>query len=154
MDVSKMKVDVCYYFNTVKKRKLLFFILDQKQAKVLRFLQERCAFLSNEVFIKALECNTIKGVDFGSTDVKIASEIYGYNKGVVDGKPKNPRKVIKMDRTTEYIAAPVSQKFMEHYQCIYLDLDLQFVKNIAFILTKPRDIQFVNCKVIITKSDK
>ena len=63
------------------------------------------------------------GVDFGRRDVMIANEIYGYNKGVVDGKFKHTRKRIKIDRTTEDIPARVPPKIADHNKYIYLDLD-------------------------------
>ena len=71
-------------------KKSTFSILDQKRAKAVRTLQEQCAHLSDEKFIIALDCNTIEGVDFGSRDVKIANEIYGYSKGAAMGKFKHP----------------------------------------------------------------
>ena len=87
----------------MKKGKSLFSILDQKRAETGRNLQEYCAFPSNKDFINALECNSIEGVDFGSRDMKIANEIYGYSKGVAMGKVKHPCKGIKMDRITEVV---------------------------------------------------
>ena len=74
----------------MKNGKTTFFILDQKRAEVVRILQERCGFPSDEDFINALECNSIKGVDFGRRDVKIAHKIYGYSKGAAMGRFKHP----------------------------------------------------------------
>ena len=63
-DISEANVEEHCYFNTAKKGKSLFSILNQKRAEVVRTLQERCAVPSDEDFINALECNSIEGVDF------------------------------------------------------------------------------------------
>ena len=76
MDISEADGDEHYYLNTVKHGKSLYSIIDQKRAEAVRILQERCGFPSNEDFANALECNSIKGVDFGRRDVKIANDIY------------------------------------------------------------------------------
>ena len=110
------------YLNTVKDGKTTFSIPEQKKAEVMRILQERRGFLSDEDFINALECNSIEGVDFGRRDIKIANEIYGYRKGVAVGRFRHPRKGVKMDRTTEDIAAPFPPKILEHYKNIHFDI--------------------------------
>ena len=110
MDISEAELDEHCYLNTVKDGKTTFSILDQKRAKAVRILQERCGFPSDEDFINALECNSIDGVDFGRRDVKIANEIYGYSKGAAMGRFKHPRKGVKMDRTTKDDAAPLPPK--------------------------------------------
>ena len=75
---------------------------------------------------------------------------------MTDGKFKHPQKGIKMDRTTENIAALVPLEMMEHYKHkhIHLDLDLLFVNKIPFLLTELIDIGFIHCKAILAKSDK
>ena len=75
---------------------------------------------------------------------------------MTDGKFKHPQKGIKMDRTTENIAALVPLEMMEHYKHkhIHLDLDLLFVKTIPFLLAKLRDIKLINCKAILNQSKK
>ena len=50
--------------------------------------------------------------------MKIANEIYGYSKSAADGIFKHPRKGIKMDRTTEDVAAPVLRKILEPYKLL------------------------------------
>ena len=72
VDINEANVEDRCYFNTVKEGK--DYQLDQKRAEVARTLQERCGFLSDKDFIKAL----IEGVDFGRRDVKVANEIYSY----------------------------------------------------------------------------
>ena len=133
MDISEADLDKHCYLNTVKKGKTIFSILDQKRAEAVRILQEQCGFPSDKDFIHALECNSIDGVDFGRRDVNIANEIYGYSKGVAMGRFKHPRKGVKMDRTTEDIAAPVPPEIMKHYKDIYLDIDILFVNKTAFL---------------------
>ena len=76
--------------STVKDGKTTFSILDQKRAKTVRILQERCGFPSDKDFIHALECNSIEGVDFGRRDVKIANKMYGYIKATAMGRFKHP----------------------------------------------------------------
>ena len=107
MDISEADLDEHYYLNTVKKRKTTFSILDQKRAKSVRILQERCGFPSDEDFVNALEYNSINGADFGRRNVIIANEIYDYSKGNVMGRFKHQAKGVKRDRTTEDITAPV-----------------------------------------------
>ena len=153
MDVSEANMQEHCYFNTVKKGKSLFFILNQKRAEELRTLQERCAFPSDKDFINALECNSIEGVDFGRRDVNIANEIYGYSKGAAMGKFKHPRKGVKMDRTTEDVATPVPPTIMEHYRDVHLDIDILFVNKIPFLLAKLRDIEFIHCKTMLSRHD-
>ena len=80
MDISEANLDKHCYLNTGKERKTTFSILDQKRAEVVRILQERCGFFSDEDFINALECDSIEGVDFGRRSVNIANKIYGYSK--------------------------------------------------------------------------
>ena len=48
MDISEANVEEYCCFNTVKKGKALFSILDQKRAKAVRILQERYGFLSDK----------------------------------------------------------------------------------------------------------
>ena len=60
MNVSEANMEEHCHFNTVKKGKSLFSMLDQKRAEVVRTLQERCAFPSDKDFINALECNSIE----------------------------------------------------------------------------------------------
>ena len=48
IDISEANVEEHCYFNTVKKGKSLFSILDQKRVEAVRTLQERCAFPSDE----------------------------------------------------------------------------------------------------------
>ena len=59
-----------------------------------------------------MELNSINGVDFGRRDVNKANNIYDYSKGSAMGRFKHPRKGVKMDRTTEDIAAPVPPEIM------------------------------------------
>ena len=121
MDISEANVEEHCYFNTVKKGKILFSILDQKRAEAVRNLQERCAFPSNKDFINALECNFIEGVHFRRRDVSVANKIYGYSKGAAMGRFKHPSKGVKMDRTTDYVDTPVPLIIMEHYRDVHLD---------------------------------
>ena len=81
MDISEANVEENCYFNTVKRGKGLFSILDQKREEAVSNLQEHCAFPSDKDFINTLECYSIKGVDFVRRDVNIANKIYGYSKG-------------------------------------------------------------------------
>ena len=134
MDISNADGDKHCYLNTVKHGKSLYSIIDQKRAEAVRILQERCGYPSDEDFINALGCNSIEGVDFGRRDVKIANNIYGYSMGAAKGRFKYPRKGIKMDRTTELMAAPVPPTIMEYYSDIHLDIDILFVNKIPFLL--------------------
>ena len=112
MDISKAELDEHCYLDTVKDEKTIFSILDQKRAEAVRIFQERCGFLSDKDFINALEYNSIKGVDFGRRDVKIADKICGYSKGATMGRFKHSRKGVKMDRTTEDVTAPLPPKIL------------------------------------------
>ena len=47
---------------------------------------------------------------------------------------------VKMDRTTEDLAAPVPPTIMEYYSDIRLDIDVLFVNKIPFLLATSRDI--------------
>ena len=114
MDISKAEIDKHCYLNTVKDRKTILPILDQKRAQAVRVFQERCGLPSDVDFINALESNSIDGVNFGRRDMKIANEIYGYSKEVAVERFKHPRKGVKMDRTTEDLAAPLPPKILEH----------------------------------------
>ena len=96
----------------------------------------------------------IEGVDFGRRDVKIANDIYGYSKGAAMGRFKHPRKGVKMDRTTEDLAAPVPSTVMEYYSDIHLDIDVLFVNKIPFLLATSRDVSFIHCKAILTNHRK
>ena len=154
MDISDSNVKDHFYLNSVKKGESLFSILHQKRAKAGRTLQEHCAFPSDKAFINALECNSIEGVDFRRRDVNIANKIYCYSKGAAMGKFRHPCKGVKMDRTTEDVATPVSPTIMEHYKDIHLDIDLLFVNKIPFLLAKSRDIGVIHCNVLLSKHDK
>ena len=55
INISKANVEGHCYFNNVKKGKSIVSILDQKRAKTIRILQERCTFPSDKDFINALE---------------------------------------------------------------------------------------------------
>ena len=96
MDISEANIEEHCYFNTAKKGKGLFSILDQKRVEAVRNLQERCAFPSYQDFSNALEYNSIEGVEFLKRDVNIANEIYGYSKGAAMGRFKQPRKGVNM----------------------------------------------------------
>ena len=69
MDISEANLNEYCYLNTVKERKTIFSIFNQKRAEAVRILQEKCGFPSDKDFINALECNSIEGVDFGRRDV-------------------------------------------------------------------------------------
>ena len=114
----------------------MYSIIDQKRTEAVRILQERCRFPSNEDFVNALECNLIEGVDFGRRDVKIANDIYRYSKGAAMGRFKHLRKGVKMDRTTEDLAAPVPPTITEYHSDINLDIDILFVKILISNITR------------------
>ena len=104
--------------------------------------------------INALEYNSIEGVDFGRRDVKIANDIYGHSKGAAMGKFKHPRKGVKMDRTTEDLAAPVPPTIVEYYSDIHLDIDILFVNKIPFLLATSQDIGYIYYKALLSKHGK
>ena len=145
MDSSEVELDEHCYLNTVKDRKTTFSILDQKRAEAVRILQERWGFPSDEDFINAFECNSIEGVDFGRGDVKIANKTYGYSKGATVGRFKHPHKGVKMDRTTEDVAASLPPKILKHYKDIHLDIDILYANQTAFLLEILRGIGFIHC---------
>ena len=93
-------------------------------------------------------------MDFRRRDVKIANDIYGYSKGTAIGRFKHPRKGVKMDRTTEDLAAPVPPTITEYYSNIHLDIDVLFVNKILFLLATSRDIGFIHCKALLTNHGK
>ena len=70
------------------------------------------------------------------------------------GRFKNPRKGVKMDRTTEDLATPVPPTIMEYYSDIHLNIDVLFVNKILFILATSRDIGFIYCKALLSKHCK
>ena len=135
MDISEAELDKHCYLNNVKDGKTTFSILDQKRAEAVRILQERCGFPSDEDFVNYLEYNSIEDVDFCRRDVKIANEIYRYSKGAAMGRFKHPQKGVKMDRTTEDVAAPLPSKILEHYKDIHLDIDILYVNQTPFLLS-------------------
>ena len=90
-------------------------------------------------------------MDFGRRDVNIANDIYGYSKGAAMGKFKHPRKGVKMDRTTEDLAAPVPPTIMKYYSDIHLDIDILFVNRVPFLLATSQDIGFIHCKALLAK---
>ena len=96
----------------MREGKTTFSILDQKRVEAVRILQERCGFPSDEDFMHAFQCNSIEGVDFGRCDINIANKIFDYSKGAALGRFKHPRKGLKMDRTSEDIAAPVQPEII------------------------------------------
>ena len=59
---------------------------------------------------------------------------------------KHPRKVMKIDRTTKDIVAPVPPEIMKHYKDIHLDIDILFVNKTVFLLAILRDIGFIHCR--------
>ena len=154
MDISKADGDEYCYLNTVKQGRLFYSILDQKRAEAVRILQERCAFPSDKDFINALECNYIEGMDFGRRDVKISNDIYGSSKGAAMGRFKYSLKGVKMDRTTENLAAHVPPTIMEYYSDIHLDIDILFVNKIPFLLATSQDIGFIHYKALLSKHGK
>ena len=110
MDIGEGKPDGHCYFNSVRNNQKDFSILDQKQAKACRLLQEKCGFPSDTDFINAIKNGQIPNIDFRRRDVKIANKIYGYSAGAAMGKMKHPRKGHKMERMTEdtnYITGPL-----------------------------------------------
>ena len=54
MNIGEANVEEHCYFNTVKKRKSLFSILNQKRAEAVRTLQERYAFPSKSTVAAVL----------------------------------------------------------------------------------------------------
>ena len=132
----------------------MYSILDQKRVEAVRILQERCEFPSDKDHVNALECYSIEGVDFGRRDMKIANDTYCYSKGAAMERFKHPRKGIKMDRTTEDLAAPVPPTIMEYYSDIHLDIDVLFINKIPFLLATSQDIGFIHCKALLSKHGK
>ena len=51
-----------------------------------------------------------------------------------------------MDKTTENIDTAVPPKIMEHYNDVYLDIDILFVNKTPFLLTISRNIGFIHCR--------
>ena len=82
--------------------------------------------------------------------MKIANDICGYSKGAAMGRFKNPRKGVKMDRTTEELAAPVPPTIMEYYSDIHSDIDVLVVNKIPFLLATSQDIGFIHCKALLS----
>ena len=154
MDINEADLDEHCYLNTVKRGKTTFSIIYQKRAEAVRILQEGCNFPSDKDSIHALECNSVDGVDFSRRDVNIANEIYGYSKGAAMRRFKHPRKSVKMDRTTEDIAAPVPPEITKHYKDIHLDIDIVFVDKTAFLLAISRDIGFIHYKPMASSVSK
>ena len=80
--------------------------------------------------------------------MKIANDMYGYSKGVAIRKFKHPRRGVKVDRTTEDMAAPVPPTIMKYYSDIHLDIDILFVDKIPFLLATSQDIGSIHCNGI------
>ena len=154
MDISEADLDRHCYLNTVKEEKRTFSILDQKRAEAVRILQEQCGFPSDEIFIHALGCNSIEGVDVGRRDVNIANTIYGYSKGAVMGRFNHLCNGVKTDRTTEDIATPVPPEITKHNKEIHLDIDILFVNKTAFLLAILWDIGFIHCRPVASSVTK
>ena len=70
------------------------------------------------------------------------------------GRFKHPQKGVKMDRTTELMAAPVPPTIMEYYSDIHLDIDILFVNKIPFLLATSRDIGFIHIKAMVSCTGK
>ena len=62
------------------------------------------------------------------------------------GRFKHPRKVLKMDRTTEDVAVLLPPKIIEHYNDIYLDIEILYVNQTPFLLAISRNIEFIHCR--------
>ena len=65
-------------------------------------------------------------------------------KGLQWGDSKIPKKGVKMDRTTEDVAAPLPSKIIEHYKDTHLDIDILYANQEPFLLEISRDIGFIN----------
>ena len=59
MDICEANVEEHCCFNTVKKGKRLFLILDQKSVEAVRNLHKRCPLTSDKDFVNLLQCNSI-----------------------------------------------------------------------------------------------
>ena len=70
------------------------------------------------------------------------------------GRFKHPQKGVKMDRTTEDVAAPLSPKILKHYKNIHLNRDILYVKQSSFLLVISRDIRFIHCRSMSSNSTK
>ena len=86
--------------------------------------------------------------------MKIANDIHGYSKGAAMRRFKHPRKGVKIERTTEDLAARVPPTIIEYYSDIHLDICVLFLNKIPFILATSRDIGFINCKALLSKHGK
>ena len=62
------------------------------------------------------------------------------------GRFKYSCKGIKMDKTTEDIAAPVPPEIMKQYKDIHLDIDILFVNKTALFLAISQNIGFIYCR--------
>ena len=82
------------------------------------------------------------------------NEICGYSKDAINSKFKHPYIGIKIDRTTEDVAAPVPPTITKNYLDVHLDIDKMFVNNLTFLIKKSRDIKIFHFKVILIKSNK
>ena len=89
-------------------------------------------------------------MDFGRRDINITDKIYvyGYSKGAAMGRFKHPQKGVKLDRITEYVAALLPPKIIEHYKDVHLDIDILFVNKTLFLLAISRYIGFIHCRPI------
>ena len=126
MDIREAKVDGHSILILWRKGNCYFLYLIKNKPRQLESYKNDVLFLFYENFINALECNTIKGVDFGRRGVKITNTIYSHSKGAADCKSKHPNKGIKMDRTTKDLAASVPPKTTNHGTILKCALGLRY----------------------------
>ena len=55
---------------------------------------------------------------------------------------------MKKDSTTEYVAAPLPPKIIEHHKDIHLDIDILYVIQTLFLLAISRGIECIYCRPI------
>ena len=119
----------------------MFSILDQKQAEVVRSLQERSAFLSGEDFINALEYNIIEGQ---TLEEETQRQLMKYVVIVKVWQMVNSNTYEKASRRIK----PSKMLLLEYHQKSW------YITHTYTLVQISRDIRFIHFKTIFKKLEK
>ena len=99
-------------------------------------------------FINAPERNIIPGVNYSHRDVNFAKQLLGYSWDAMKTKMKHPRKRKKIFQSTEEVTKSVTLAIIKTFKKIHLDMNILFMNETTFFLSKSQDIGFILSQVI------
>ncbi len=124
--------------NTVAENKAKYTVDDYNRAEKARTIQRRIGRPNTQRFMELAGRGRIKNCDVTRQDIVNAEDIFGPDKGSLQGK--TVRKASEQVRSGGLV--PISATITDHYRRIVLRVDVLKVNKIPFLVSISRAIKF------------